>query len=502
MVAPGVGRVSPSACLALIGMGLGLAVLSTFGLILAVQALLPFAAYAETRPPAPKAAVPKSAGFSAVLDIDRSTVTNPGTPVGPGVKNPPLLQLSLPATTDSLGKLITPERKLTIELPLAPAAGVIADIPLSIGIQNGGSIKSAHVPSVTDKPSPNLLNLDPNSVVTSARGMVVTIAPDQQPAAPPPPAAPASFLDADSGLTDCQIPFEALKTRSPACQNRVSLAGRRCEQYSPSQFPEVVSINTGSQLCSGTLISKTWVITAAHCFGGNAPASTQVRLQSGDWTIPPAALAQTHVYLDNAVTLSNKADQTRNITKVVGYRNYGGLDSAPPFVGDIALVELSNPFPDSAVQPATLAQRGDFNQAVTLAGFGYSNADGGTLDQFNVTWPISTGKPSTAGQFSFDPSASKTGKDAFCEGDSGGPVFAGRYRGCKGGDRPPEQRPRLLQGLMSYLAPGDLVGTGNAATRHANACMSSNLMAMQDLTNADTRRWICTTTSNAAGNCR
>jgi hypothetical protein len=139
------------------------------------------------------------------------------------------------------------------------------------------------------------------------------------------------------------------------------------------------------------------VITAAHCFGGNAPASSQARLQNGDWTIPPAALAQTHIYLENAVTLPNKADQTRTTTKVVGYRNYGGLNSAPPFVGDIALVELSSPFPDNAVQPAMLAQRGDFNQAVTLAGFGYSNADGGTFDQFNVTWPITTGRPSTVG---------------------------------------------------------------------------------------------------------
>jgi Trypsin len=502
MAVPGVGKVSPSASSALIGMGLALAVTSTSGLVLSVPALLSLAAYAETRPPAPKAAPPKSAEFSAFLEIDRSTITNPGTPVGPGVKDPPQLQLSLPATTDYLGKLIAPERKLTIELPSTPAAGVTADIPLSIGIQGGGSIKSAHVPSATDKPPLNLLNLDPSSAVTPAHGMVVTITPDQQPVPPAAPgSAPTSFLDEDSGLTDCQIPFDALRARSPSCQNRVSLAGRRCEQYSPSQFPEVVSINTGSQLCSGTLISNTWVITAAHCFGGNAPANSQVRLQNGDWTIPPAALAQTQIYLDNAVTLSNKADQTRNITKVVGYRNYGGLDSAPPLVGDIALVELSSPFPDRAVQPAMLAQREDFSQAVTLAGFGYSNADGGTLDQFNVTWPISTGKPSAAGQFSFDPSASKTGKDAFCEGDSGGPVFAGRYRGCKAGDRSPERRPRLLQGLMSYLVPGDQ-GTGNAATRHANACMSSNVMAMQDLTNADTRRWICITTSNAAGNCR
>jgi hypothetical protein len=498
MALPLLGRASPGTSPAPVGTGLGLVLASAFGLALTLQVPSSIPAYAET-------AGSVASARSALKLSGVTTITNPGSPVGPGVKKPPQLQLSIPATTDSRGKLIAPEQKLTIELPSTPATsatGVTADIPLSIGIQGKGSIKSAHVPSTTDRSAPpDLLTLGPNSVLTPARGMIVTITPDQQPAAPPMPVTPASFLDLDSGLTDCQIPFEALTARSPSCQNTVSFAGRRCEQYSPSQFPEVVAINTGSQLCSGTLISKTWVVSAAHCFGGDAPASSQVQLRNGDWTIPPAALAQIRVHGSNAVTLPNEADRIRGVVKVVGYRDYGGKNSTPPYMGDVALVELSSPFPESAVQPALLAQRKDFEQAVTLAGFGFSNADGGTFDQFNVTWPDSISKPTSEGQTTFNPLAEKTGKSAFCEGDSGGPVFSGRYRGCKASDRPPERRPRLLEALISYRGAGD-AGMGNFNTVHANSCMNASLMAMQDLTNTATRKFICTTTSNAAGNCK
>lgn len=432
----------------------------------------------------------------ARLRLNPSEITNAGTPVGPGVKGPPLLRLALPPVTDGTGKLLSASRVFHIELPFysGQAGSVAPDIPVTIGAQGGASIKSAEVPTAPDQPRVDISGS--GAVGASAHSVVVTVAPSSQPAAPSP--ALTNFLDADSGLTDCQIPFDALKTQSPNCQDKISLAGRRCEQYSPSQFPEVVAINTGSQLCSGALIAKTWIVTAAHCFGGDAPAGSQVKLSGGDWTVPPAALAKVHIYLSNAATLPDSADQTRGVARIVGYRNYGGVQSTPPYLGDVALVELASAFPGDAVQPARLVKSGGFDPMVTLAGYGYSNSDGGTLGQFNVTWPGAIGKPSPSGQEVFSPADSHDGGSAFCQGDSGGPVFAGRYRGCKTSDIPPETRPRLVQGLISYLQGSS---PGPDAAKNANACMKSNLMAMQDLTNTNIRKWICATTSNAAGNC-
>src|SRR5262245_12715709 len=46
-------------------------------------------------------------------------------------------------------------------------------------------------------------------------------------------AGPQTF---DSGLTDCNIPFEQLPSMAPSCIAEPTEQGRRCEAYSRSQF--------------------------------------------------------------------------------------------------------------------------------------------------------------------------------------------------------------------------------------------------------------------------
>jgi hypothetical protein len=96
-----------------------------------------------------------------------------------------------------------------------------------------------------------------------------------------------------------------------------------------------------------------------------------------------------------------------------------------------------------------------------------------------------------AGQIRYSIPKAETVRSGFCSGDSGGPVFAGRYRGCKPSDIVPERRPHLLQGTISYSYPT----TGEGATgeqRNFSACRNSDLpMVMQDITMPERHRWIC-----------
>jgi Trypsin len=310
-----------------------------------------------------------------------------------------------------------------------------------------------------------------------------------------------SLATIDSGLRDCHIPFEQLRTTAPSCSKGALVAGRSCETVSPSQFPEVVAIATltpsgapPTRFCSGTLIASNWVLTAAHCILGRQSAADAAAASSTDFNLQPTDLI---ISSDFALSLEPQ-ERIRPVQRAIVYRGYGGQGSGPPyFVNDTALLELAAPFPLSAVQPAVLAPVQTFEPNTTLAGYGFSNADNGSFGRLNFTWPLPMNEDS--GKFAFRPDDGR----AFCQGDSGGPVFAGRYRGCRPDDAAGERRPRLIQGTISYDFPGsaDSGPDANPQLIQAEKCMDSSLMAVQSVTSPELRNWICTTTSGHAGGC-
>jgi MYXO-CTERM domain-containing protein len=180
------------------------------------------------------------------------------------------------------------------------------------------------------------------------------------------------------------------------------------------QFPSVVALTVGNALCTGTLITPVWVLTAAHCVD-----PTVVGMGSQDQV---TSAARIHF---NTVDVFNDAGTVA--TAVATFKD-------PLFnkdrlgTNDIGLIKLAKPVTNVDPSPINLeAATAPVGTVVTFVGYGSTaNSASGTVgvqfaldDRKSVSCP-SLGIGADNNLLCFSQADNK----GTCQGDSGGPSFA------------------------------------------------------------------------------
>jgi secreted trypsin-like serine protease len=183
---------------------------------------------------------------------------------------------------------------------------------------------------------------------------------------------------------------------------------------SPGEYPSVAEITFGPFLCTGTLITPNWVLTAGHC--SNITAGT---------VASPASWPPQLINVRVGGTTQDDGERL-GVSRVVMHPDYL-LTSGY----DISLLQLSSSSTMAPTQVAGAGERSIWTAGTmeTIVGWGVTSEGGDppdTLQEAQV--PITTDAYCAGAYSDFDPKTMvcagfpQGGVDT-CQGDSGGPMF-------------------------------------------------------------------------------